>query len=1032
MTSSDLVSEPRGLREKEFDEIKRRRRFCSYAGPHICPKLRQLAERLRAEKDQPSPARDSSDWDHEYECIVRIEELRRVLLDFSRQPDDLFEAHRKVVTIIPGAAELLTRTKTLNDLRQVTTNVAGILLRPEVATERIEDKTTCGLALSGGGVRSATFNLGVLEELHENGLLEKADYLSTVSGGGYIGTSLTHFMNRGLGFPFRRETGIVDHIRCNAAYLTPGRGLNKWALSAAILRGILINLVLMLPLLFGLMWILTYSCVPSLADWPGAAALRCRPGIFGSATEPWIVTLAVLGGLSAIAAVRGFFRRWERVIDKRKEGANRRYELAWVLMMLAVCVLGIAFDDLRVAVRVMFALLVLMVMWEAFREGDKKDRYLPRWVITTILVLVFAFGIAFAERGGGYGNYTLLIPVSFALTFGMLSILDDKWKKIGVAAAALGLIVLAPFSEQLGWSTPAQLYERAEMGAIAAAVVVIVVTLVCSLALKSESGDRIRKWGYVVFETLAWVGVFGVVNLLWKNIERVSWYPPIMAALVLIGCAILARMLIGNLFYAALSQSHLRLSAKAHVYFSVQYGDLLAWGSLLLGIGLIPWVHYVFLDFWGTYGEKALQSISIAGVISTVAGWVARTPGAETRGYVAFLLRTGVILLLVSGLLWIYDFIAFLPAGNTSGLSPLVVLAILLFLLASATTDINYASMHRFYRNRLTETFLGANQGEETDAVERGELHSVDIGRSGAPYHLINTNLVTVGSRKQSYANRLGDSFVFSPLFIGSRATRWAQSNVKAYEEMNLGTAMSISGAAVDPNTGATQSWPLRIVMGLLNVRLGYWLMSPEEQERKRPIGWIRRVWHESWVVLATREILGFPREDWEYVRLSDGGHFENLGLYELVRRRCRVIIACDAGADPDWSFSDLSRAIERVRVDFGADVNIDMEALKPRRESGLARVPFVVGEIQYLEEDGEETNSALFVFIKTALFAGLPQDVIGYAHKHPAFPDEPTTDQFFTEEQFEAYRMLGRHATRRMLKDCQRRIEEYLPQYIR
>jgi hypothetical protein len=146
-------------------------------------------------------------------------------------------------------------------------------------------------------------------------------------------------------------------------------------------------------------------------------------------------------------------------------------------------------------------------------------------------------------------------------------------------------------------------------------------------------------------------------------------------------------------------------------------------------------------------------------------------------------------------------------------------------------------------------------------------------------------------------------------------------------------------------------------------------------------------------------------------VHLSDGGGFENLGIYELVRRRVRYLMVVDAGADPKATLSDLGRAIERVRVDFGAEVELDADGL--RRQSGDAppKRPFALGVIRYA--DGSEGR---ILYLRATLCAGLSADLYAYWRAHPAFPDEPTSEQFFGEAQFEAYRALGRQLANRML----------------
>ena len=222
--------------------------------------------------------------------------------------------------------------------------------------------------------------------------------------------------------------------------------------------------------------------------------------------------------------------------------------------------------------------------------------------------------------------------------------------------------------------------------------------------------------------------------------------------------------------------------------------------------------------------------------------------------------------------------------------------------------------------------------------------------------------------------------------------------------DMDLATAFAISSAAVDPNTYATRSRPLSFLMTLLNIRLGYWSPNP------RYPGFSSRKFRPWWWLYMLYEMLGRGlTEKRLQVHLSDGGHFENLGLYELVHRRCRYIIVSDAAADPNFSFSDLAKAIEMVRVDFGAEIEIDVSDLRPQGANKCSKHAFALGKITYNPTGpGDEAEEAHLLYIKTALIDNLTQDIYGYQRAHKAFPDETTADQFFSEPQFEAYRELG------------------------
>ena len=157
-------------------------------------------------------------------------------------------------------------------------------------------------------------------------------------------------------------------------------------------------------------------------------------------------------------------------------------------------------------------------------------------------------------------------------------------------------------------------------------------------------------------------------------------------------------------------------------------------------------------------------------------------------------------------------------------------------------------------------------------------------------------------------------------------------------------------------------------------------------------------------------ELTGRTMEDTKEVYLSDGGHFDNLGIYELVRRRCRLIVACDASADPSYSCTDLARVVEKCRVDFAAEIDIDVGELRPAaplfQGDGALRVSkstFSSGTILY--PDGRKGR---LILIKPCLNTSLTQDVLAYARSFARFPHQSTLDQFFDETQFESYRALG------------------------
>jgi hypothetical protein len=207
---------------------------------------------------------------------------------------------------------------------------------------------------------------------------------------------------------------------------------------------------------------------------------------------------------------------------------------------------------------------------------------------------------------------------------------------------------------------------------------------------------------------------------------------------------------------------------------------------------------------------------------------------------------------------------------------------------------------------------------------------------------------------------------------------------------------------------GYNSSPGVAFLMALLNVRLGWWLANPrggnpDYAEAKPPFA-LRPLF---------MEMFGLTSETERWIHLTDGGHFENLGLYEMVRRRCRVIVVSDAGCDSDYSFEDLGSALRKIWIDLG--VRIDLHGLdrlrnrfKERSSSATEEPQWAIGDILYGDADGGNSQNGLLLYFKLGLQGTEPMGILSYAIAHPTFPHETTQNEFFTESQFESYRMLG------------------------
>ena len=180
-------------------------------------------------------------------------------------------------------------------------------------------------------------------------------------------------------------------------------------------------------------------------------------------------------------------------------------------------------------------------------------------------------------------------------------------------------------------------------------------------------------------------------------------------------------------------------------------------------------------------------------------------------------------------------------------------------------------------------------------------------------------------------------------------ASRLPMARIPASSTWLSGRRWPCPGAAASPNQGYHSSPAVAFLMTVFNVRLGWWLQNPAKPRKWRTEG-------PRWGILyLLSELLGMADETSRYVYISDGGHFENLGLYELVRRRCRFIVACDAGMDPGFEFEDLGNAIRKCKVDLGVSIDIDTRPLRPDPSTGRALAQCAVGTIRYERARGRD-----------------------------------------------------------------------------
>jgi hypothetical protein len=285
------------------------------------------------------------------------------------------------------------------------------------------------------------------------------------------------------------------------------------------------------------------------------------------------------------------------------------------------------------------------------------------------------------------------------------------------------------------------------------------------------------------------------------------------------------------------------------------------------------------------------------------------------------------------------------------------------------------------------------------------------------PLHIVNTAINLVAGNDLAWQERRAASFTFTPLHAGSdtvgyRSVPRTPSQAKAYggsSGVTLGTAMAISGAAANPNMGQHSSPIVTLLLTLFNARLGAWMGNPKA-ERHYGHSCPRR----QLIPMSLIEAFGLTHDGGKYVNLSDGGHFDNLGLYELVRRGCGHVIVSDAGCDGSYAFEDLGNAVRKIRIDLGIEITFTGFKVGPRPGHDGAKVVgqyVAVGTIHYSRRmDGIGDGKLLYVKPAVFLKEDEPIDVVQYGRANPTYPHESTSDQWFSESQFESYRALGRH----------------------
>ena len=391
----------------------------------------------------------------------------------------------------------------------------------------------------------------------------------------------------------------------------------------------------------------------------------------------------------------------------------------------------------------------------------------------------------------------------------------------------------------------------------------------------------------------------------------------------------------------------------------------------------------------------------------------------------------------------------------------LTILSSLILATGMSVGFINLSSLHSLYAARLTRAFLGAsNQDRLKDPALRSitgyQAKDIILAQiyqqqcCAAPLHLINVTLnetISATGSQLLERDRKGIPMVIAPegIWIDAAATAqatatklapvtcsWDDFRASNADAFSVGQLAAISGAAASSAMGSRTTLGGALLFTYANIRLGYWWYRGTISAMRRN-GVARTAdprdrlgWTGTFGYLA-REMTARYRSTTARVNLSDGGHFEDSGVYELLRRGIRTIVYCDNGEDAGYHFDDLENLVRKARLDIGVSVEVatPVEVLAAVDVAG-ARI-FLNGKdvdwrVRARARDQSDPAFALLlavrdancvqvgkiVLLKPSLFSALPADVWGYAEQHPSFPHESTGDQFFTEAQWESYRKLG------------------------
>jgi len=813
-----------------------------------------------------------------------------------------------------------------------------------------------GLAFSGGGIRSATFNLGILQGLQEFDLLRYVDYLSTVSGGGFIGSWLVGNVRRSAHWLGRLTdwSESIAHLRAYSNYLAPRKGIlsaDTWTMAASWARNAF--LIQLTGLIWAFALLLSTLGVQRIfqnyGQWPGYDWGLPLSAILALAMGG-LVTYTVLSNLRGTGVTTNNETRRSRSVRK-----------------------------LAVAPAWTGSFAIAALFWS---EATGRS---ARW---PDLQQLNAYSSIFFAAWRPWAGLLLCAWVALFL-IALFTLTRNRGHAVWIATACVFVLYLALVGVYFlfrTWCVPhSQYHWYASVFGPTLVMLAFALSVLLFIGFTGRnSSEAVREW-WTRFGT--WLAIYAAAGI---GLSGAAVFGPDLTASL--------GQMTGN--------PAIKWTSVASYLGTVIAGLLAGKSSKTTGEG-------------GRSNASGLELLAKAGGLLFIIGSI-------------LVAATGLYLLLLE----VFTTADPMHADPRRVLSSLPWYAIpvslsatiLCGLLFSWFFEINIFGLNQFYRNRLVRCYLGATRWSPgmrkpnpftkfdfkddlklQQLKEDAQLDELN-GPFRGPFPIFNCALNLAGSSDLALNTRHSASFSLTPLRCGSSRRRVGYAPTQAgrfasfADGVMLGQAVAISGAAVSSNMGYNTSPLVAFLLTMFNVRLGWWFPNPSQG------AWNRRGLRFS-IYYLTRELLGFADEKRLYLNVSDGGHFENLGIYELIRRRCKVIIACDAECDESLQFGGLGNMIRICETDFGAIIEIDVKSIRQQKD-GVSMAHCAIGKIKY-------SNGSIghLIYFKASVSGDESVSVAQYRASHPTFPHETTANQFFTEDQFESYRKLGQHIVRHSLR---------------